>query len=555
MCKTKMKIDWQNSTLGEVWSESEWHRSTFLKANDYTCNIPLTSDHEYHYSEKCKIHGLEADSNQWKLLDRLAQTRRHLTNKSKEHIEGILDGETDVEAIREKLPSEYDLYKVGTKWRGQDKWEMRKKDGSTYLVDNWLRNLPLGHLRGAMRDTLGAYKKHVDNPSHFGYPDWKKRHSDPLRFSIIHGVDTLFNYKRMHDNPTNRFIWIKIPNADKFVKEGWITREEKHLKVHLPRDFPEDMVPTEVHFTFELGEWWVSFGYKTKSKKHECPKGVVSVDRGVNVAFDLWDGERNVQFHLPIEIREVEAKIVKTQRALSRKQREAQKQAVAQGKDEKDWVRSKKYQKCRNKLAKLYRQKRRILRSFLHMVTAYIAKNYGIAVLEQLRTKDMTKSATGRGSSAKSGLNRAILRIGWGEFERMLKYKCDLVVKVDPKHTSTTCSKCGCNNPLNRGGKSNPENLDRNLFKCRNGSCDHAEHADDNAAKNIRKRGLDKMKSHGIDPMQLWNLALPVGKAGNVKSGDSSRMQAAQGRAADATQVHQARAQRPQDIREGSFGF
>jgi len=61
------------------------------------------------------------------------------------------------------------------------------------------------------------------------------------------------------------------------------------------------------------------------------------------------------------------------------------------------------------------------------------------------------------------------------------------VVKVDPRHTSQTCSKCGHQARNNRRSQS--------LFLCR--ACGYCLNADDNASKNIREKYLSSLASLG----------------------------------------------------------
>ncbi|WP_443083312.1 zinc ribbon domain-containing protein [Variovorax sp. RA8] len=72
---------------------------------------------------------------------------------------------------------------------------------------------------------------------------------------------------------------------------------------------------------------------------------------------------------------------------------------------------------------------------------------------------------------------------GWGEFARQLAYKLSAVggavVRVDPGYTSRTCCECGHESPANRRTQC--------VFACV--ACDHSEHADINAAKNILAAG------------------------------------------------------------------
>ena len=83
--------------------------------------------------------------------------------------------------------------------------------------------------------------------------------------------------------------------------------------------------------------------------------------------------------------------------------------------------------------------------SFLEIIQAYesakLAKANSVVYMEDLRIKNMSKSAKGgtaepgNNVAAKSGLNRAILDCWWGAFGTMLEYKTQ-VLRVNPKHTT-----------------------------------------------------------------------------------------------------------------------
>jgi putative transposase len=89
--------------------------------------------------------------------------------------------------------------------------------------------------------------------------------------------------------------------------------------------------------------------------------------------------------------------------------------------------------------------------------------------------------APGKNVRAKSGLNRAILDQGWGMFDRFLGYKLPerggRTEHVPAPNTSRECSACGLVDERSRDGA---------RFLCI--GCGHAEHADTNAAKVIKRR-------------------------------------------------------------------
>jgi putative transposase len=88
------------------------------------------------------------------------------------------------------------------------------------------------------------------------------------------------------------------------------------------------------------------------------------------------------------------------------------------------------------------------------------------------------------GQSQKQGLNRSISEAGWGEIIMKIDYLAakpgQIVIKVNPKHSSQKCRNCGNIDKSNR---------DCEKFICV--ECGHHEHADIGAAKTIRDRVLE----------------------------------------------------------------
>ncbi|MGC2007069.1 RNA-guided endonuclease InsQ/TnpB family protein, partial [Trebonia sp.] len=110
-----------------------------------------------------------------------------------------------------------------------------------------------------------------------------------------------------------------------------------------------------------------------------------------------------------------------------------------------------------------------------------IARRFDVIRVEDLRIGNMTRSARGtakepgRNVRAKAGLNREILRSGWGVLERRLQDKAPgRVEKINAAYTSQTCSGCGHRDPESRESQSR--------FRCR--ACGLTINADVNAARN-----------------------------------------------------------------------
>jgi IS605 OrfB family transposase len=111
-----------------------------------------------------------------------------------------------------------------------------------------------------------------------------------------------------------------------------------------------------------------------------------------------------------------------------------------------------------------------------------IARRFDVIRVEDLQIRNMTRSAKGtrekpgRNVRQKAGLNREILRSGWGLLVRRLEDKAPgRVEKVNPAFTSQRCSACG-----QVDGKSRESQA---VFRCT--ACGYACNADVNAARNI----------------------------------------------------------------------
>ena len=142
----------------------------------------------------------------------------------------------------------------------------------------------------------------------------------------------------------------------------------------------------------------------------------------------------------------------------------------------------------------MHKRKADIRNDFLHQVSTLLVKNHDVIVIEDLKVRNMSKSAKGSIANpgtkvkAKSGLNRSILNEAWHKFFTYLEYKLKLkggiLIKVNPKHTSQTCPQCGHISKDNR--------KEQEIFKCV--KCGYETNADYNAAQNIlRRAGLARM--------------------------------------------------------------
>lgn len=150
---------------------------------------------------------------------------------------------------------------------------------------------------------------------------------------------------------------------------------------------------------------------------------------------------------------------------------------------------SKNWLKLKAKIAKTHNDIANCRKDFLHKTSTAICKNHALIVIEDLQVQNMSASAKGtvddpgKNVAQKSGLNKAILDQGWGEFRRQLDYKAQwqggFLLAVPPHHTSQMCPCCNHTDKANRQTQA--------VFKCV--ACGYTENADVVGARNILTRG------------------------------------------------------------------
>ncbi len=140
-------------------------------------------------------------------------------------------------------------------------------------------------------------------------------------------------------------------------------------------------------------------------------ENAVGIDMGMEKSIAISNGK---YFHLDVEkIKKIEKRIEKIQRKIAKQKKFSQRWSY--------------FVKI---TSRLHSEIANIRREFLHQKSRELAENQSIVCMEDLRVKNMTKSASGtlenpgKNVAQKSSLNRGILRQGWGTFRIMLEYKC-----------------------------------------------------------------------------------------------------------------------------------
>lgn len=323
----------------------------------------------------------------------------------------------------------------------------------------WIKDAPAQILQQSLKDLDKAFKSFWK--SGFGFPRYKKKgFGDSFRFPDA----KQFSVRRV----TKRKAFVKLPKIGEVafrVSQG-IEGRIKNATIKKEAD-----------------GWYISFCCEKEIIVPDNKMPSVGIDRGISETLVLSSNDddlKNIELNLLDQCKKLRERIKVLQRRLRLKKKFSE-----------NWKRLQK------RIRKLHSKISGIRGDFLHKASTYIAKNHSYISLEGLKIKNMSCSAKGtpekkgKNVKAKSGLNREILFQGWGIFANQLKYKSEWngghLELIDPKHTSTKCSKCLYNNKLNRKKKH---------FECLN--CGHREDADKNASKNIDRVGRTRRDSGGV---------------------------------------------------------
>ena len=210
--------------------------------------------------------------------------------------------------------------------------------------------------------------------------------------------------------------------------------------------------------------WYINITREIPDSALTLPKTnkSVGIDWGVKYFASDSDGDQ-VKFKDLVDIKNYEFlynKLKFMQSKLSKKRINS-----------KDYRKSKRYNKLKEKIRHLHEKLTNIRKDFLHHVSKYYVTNYDNIVIEDLKPRNMLKNHK---------LARVISQSMFYTWKLLLTYKCNFYGKtlhlVDPKYTSQTCSCCG--NQLQ-----SKLSLSNRLFKCED--CDNIIDRDLNAAINI----------------------------------------------------------------------
>jgi transposase len=275
-----------------------------------------------------------------------------------------------------------------------------------------------------------------------------------------------------HDRPS----WRKAGRDEGFrivaVRPGHVRRLSRRVgEVRVPkagwvrfrwsRPVPPEVKSYRVTLD-RAGRWHIAFAAIPEPIAGPGNGQTVGIDRGVAVSAALSTGELLTAPGLSARRNK---RLRRLQRRLARAKRGSNRRA-----------------RVKLTVARLRAREADARKDWAEKASTDIARRFDMIRVEDLRIRSMTRTAKGTAGAPgqnvrqKAGLNREILRSGWGLLARRLEDKAPgRMEKIRPAFTSQRCSACGHVDAESRESQAR--------FECT--TCGFADHADVNAARNI----------------------------------------------------------------------
>jgi putative transposase len=317
-------------------------------------------------------------------------------------------------------------------------YDVEKNPKPVYLTSTQFRNQEeVSWLKEVSASIL--QQKEID------FKEFKKQYFNKTRKSTISRP----NFKKKQSKQSFR-----LPNQKFSIKDGKIRLEKiGKIKIVLDRPLAGKFMSVTVSVN-SSGQYFASvlveqeINYKLKTGK-EC-----ALDLGVKVFSTQSDG---IEISNPKFFSKNQAKLKRLQQHFARKEKG-----------------SKRRDKCKLKIAKLYQKTTNQRDFFLHNYSTQLINNYDTIFIEDLGVKDMLESKL---------MSKSISDASWSKFTAMLTYKADwygkTVHKVNRYYASSKT--CGC------GVKNKELKLSDREWVC--ASCGAINSRDQLASQNILKEG------------------------------------------------------------------
>ena len=295
----------------------------------------------------------------------------------------------------------------------------------------------------ALRDFARAMAAFYDPENPAGRPSWRKAGRDE-GFRIVGRRGRQWDVRRVSRKVGQ--VWAP--------KAGWV-------RFRWSRAVPSGVKSYRVTMD-RAGRWHVAFAAIPDPVTAPGNEQVVGVDRGVSVSAALSTGEL---LHVPGLTARERKRLRRLERTLARARRSSHRRG-----------------RVKLAIARLKARETDRRKDWAEKTSTDLARRFDLIRVENLDVQGMTRlargtsDAPGRNVRAKAGLNRGILRSGWGLLVRRLEDKAPgRVEKIKPHYTSQRCSACGHVDPESRESQAR--------FVCT--ACGFAGNADVNAARNI----------------------------------------------------------------------
>jgi IS605 OrfB family transposase len=222
----------------------------------------------------------------------------------------------------------------------------------------------------------------------------------------------------------------------------------------------------------------------------------ISFDLGLKTNIKTFNGKEFNDYNLPILLKNIDKKLKKAQKELSRKK-----------------AKSNNRNKQRIKVAKLHEKRNNIVENFYQQLSSKIINENQVIICEDLNVAGMKRNKK---------LANAIHQVAWGRFLKMLEYKAlwhdRVIIKANRFYASSKiCSKC---KTKNHGLK-----LSDRVWRCNNPSCLTQHDRDENACLNLYQYDDDEFKKEQkkIKPNTTGTVGIDCDKTQLNACGDNVR--------------------------------
>ena len=291
-----------------------------------------------------------------------------------------------------------------------------------------------------------AFRNYFKNPKHFGLPQLKKK-----------------KHKQSYTtNNMNNSIKVNFEKEMLYLPKIKKLKTKKGIKIKLHRIF-EGKIKSVTLLKTKDGEYYISILVETEEpgNKFTKPKsGTCGINLGIEHFVTINNDLRTYKVEHPKFLRQIEKKLKKSQKDLSRKQK-----------------RSNNYEKVRRYLAELHACISNARNDFLHKLSKAIIDENQVVVMEDINVKRLMKS----------NFANYISNSGWSKFLTYIRYKAKwygrTLVQADRFFLSSKLCHC-C------GYKKEGLALHERTWVC--SACGELHDRDVNASVNLYLVGLER---------------------------------------------------------------